>query len=72
MGVKHFYSADRLARDVLRGIARDRALIVAPVTARLPWRIYRAAPEALLRLSAAMTSRRTPELRGMTEAPLEN
>jgi NAD(P)-dependent dehydrogenase (short-subunit alcohol dehydrogenase family) len=72
MGVRRFYSADRLARDVFRGIARGRALIVAPATARLPWRLYRTAPEALLRLSAAMTIRRTPEPCATSEEPLPN
>lgn len=57
MGVKRFYSADRLARDVLRGVARGRALIVTPTTARLPWRLYRMAPELMLRMSATMMGR---------------
>ena len=57
MGVKRFYPADRLARDVLRGVDRDRALIVAPASARLMWRLYRLAPAAMLRMSAAMTRR---------------
>jgi NAD(P)-dependent dehydrogenase (short-subunit alcohol dehydrogenase family) len=59
LGVRRFYSADRLARDVLRGVARGRALIVTPATARLPWRIYRMAPELVLRLSATMMGRQS-------------
>jgi NAD(P)-dependent dehydrogenase (short-subunit alcohol dehydrogenase family) len=59
MGVKRFYSADRLARDVLRGVARGRALIVTPASARLPWRLYRMAPEPMLRLSATMMRRQS-------------
>jgi NAD(P)-dependent dehydrogenase (short-subunit alcohol dehydrogenase family) len=59
MGVKRFYSADRLARDVLRGVARGRALIVTPASARLPWRLYRMAPEPMLRLSAMMMRRQS-------------
>lgn len=54
-GVKCFQPADRFARDVLRGVDRGRALIVAPASARLAWRLYRLAPELMLRLSAAMT-----------------
>jgi NAD(P)-dependent dehydrogenase (short-subunit alcohol dehydrogenase family) len=61
MGVRRFYPADRLARDVLRGVARDRALIVTPATARLPWRLYRMAPEVMLRLSATMMRRQRRE-----------
>jgi NAD(P)-dependent dehydrogenase (short-subunit alcohol dehydrogenase family) len=61
MGVKRFYPADRLARDVLRGVARGRALIVTPATARLPWRLYRMAPELMLRLSATMMRRQSHE-----------
>ncbi len=57
MGVRRFHSADRLARDVFRGLARGRALIVAPATARLSWRLYRMAPEPVLRLSAAISER---------------
>jgi hypothetical protein len=57
MGVRRFYSADRLARDVLRGVDHGRALIVSPATARLPWRLYRMAPELVLRLSATMMRR---------------
>jgi NAD(P)-dependent dehydrogenase (short-subunit alcohol dehydrogenase family) len=61
MGVRRFYSADRLARDVFRGVARGRALIVAPASARLSWRLYRMAPEPLLRFSAAMSERQSRE-----------
>ena len=59
MGVRRFYSADRLANDVLRGVDRGRALIVTPTTARLPWRFYRMAPELSLRLSATMMRRQS-------------
>lgn len=57
MGIVRFYPADRLARDVLRGVARDRALIVTPASARLAWRLFRLAPEQMLALSSAMTRR---------------
>jgi NAD(P)-dependent dehydrogenase (short-subunit alcohol dehydrogenase family) len=59
MGVRRFYSPDRLARDILRGVARGRALIVTPASARLPWRLYRTAPEQVLRLSATMMKRQS-------------
>lgn len=38
------YSADALAADVLRGVERNHAVIVAPRRARLAWRTYRAVP----------------------------
>ncbi|HEY9525419.1 MAG TPA: SDR family oxidoreductase [Thermopolyspora sp.] len=38
------YPAGTLARDIMRGIARDRALIVAPSSARRVWRFVRLAP----------------------------
>ncbi len=38
------YQAEPLAQDVLRGIARNRALIVAPRSARVIWRMSRYAP----------------------------
>ena len=38
------YQADPLAQDVLRGLARNRALIVAPRSARILWRMSRYAP----------------------------
>ena len=57
MGVKRFYPAQRLARDVLRGVDRNRGLIVAPASARVMWRLFRFAPEMMLRLSAAATRR---------------
>jgi NAD(P)-dependent dehydrogenase (short-subunit alcohol dehydrogenase family) len=47
------YPPDRLARDVLAGVERNRALVVAPAQARLAWRLNRLAP----RLVAAITTR---------------
>jgi NAD(P)-dependent dehydrogenase (short-subunit alcohol dehydrogenase family) len=49
------YSAEALAQDVLRGIARNRAVIVAPASARLAWRMTRYAPGLSMRtLTAAI------------------
>src|SRR5215472_1500145 len=42
------YQADLLAQDVLRGLARNRALIVAPRSARNIWRMSRFAPGLLM------------------------
>ena len=42
---------DRVARDALRGMARDRPLIVTPASARVAWWAYRLAPGAVLALA---------------------
>lgn len=46
------YSPDRLARDILRGIDRDAALVIAPVSARVAWRLWRYAPVTVNRMTA--------------------
>src|SRR5215472_20195 len=38
------YQAEPLAQDVLRGLERNDALIVAPGSARIAWRLARYAP----------------------------
>jgi NAD(P)-dependent dehydrogenase (short-subunit alcohol dehydrogenase family) len=43
------YQADPLARDVLAGVERNRALIVAPRSARIAWRMARYAPGVTMR-----------------------
>ncbi|ANI41559.1 SDR family NAD(P)-dependent oxidoreductase [Mycolicibacterium vaccae] len=45
------YDADRLARDTLRAIERDKAILVRPVAAQAQWWIARLAPELMNRLS---------------------
>ena len=37
-------SADRLAQDILRGIDRNAALIIAPASARAAWYLWRWVP----------------------------
>ena len=53
---RHFqprlYSPDRLARDILRGIDRDAALVIAPASARVALRLWRYAPAAVNRMAA--------------------
>jgi len=51
----HLYTADALAMDVLRGLDRNRAIIVAPRQARMVWRLMRLSPSLVLRLFAFMT-----------------
>jgi NAD(P)-dependent dehydrogenase (short-subunit alcohol dehydrogenase family) len=53
----HLYSADALAADVLRGLDRNRAFIVAPRQARILWRLMRLSPSLLMRLGTAMIAR---------------
>jgi NAD(P)-dependent dehydrogenase (short-subunit alcohol dehydrogenase family) len=51
------YSADALALDVLRGVERNRAIIVAPRQARVLWRLMRLSPPLLMRLGAVRAAR---------------
>jgi NAD(P)-dependent dehydrogenase (short-subunit alcohol dehydrogenase family) len=51
------YGADALAADVLRGVDRNRPLIVAPRHARMMWRLMRLSPSLVLRVLAAMAAR---------------
>ncbi|GAA3128050.1 SDR family oxidoreductase [Planomonospora alba] len=54
---RRLYSVDALAGDIIRGVARDRALIVAPASGRLAWRAVRLSPAAAVRV-AALAERR--------------
>jgi len=51
------YQAEALARDVLRGIAANKAVIVAPGSARLAWRVARFAPGLAMRVIVAGMNR---------------
>lgn len=51
------YAPDRLAADALRGVARNRALIVAPRTARAMVLVARLAPALALHQATVMTRR---------------
>ncbi len=55
--VGRLYQADKLAKDVLRGLARNQPLIVAPGSARVLWRMTRYAPGLSLRTIAKAVSR---------------
>ncbi|MGY1694231.1 MULTISPECIES: SDR family NAD(P)-dependent oxidoreductase [unclassified Geodermatophilus] len=61
------YDADDLAADVLRGVDRNRAIVVAPRQARIAWRLMRLSPSLFLRLSQALAAR-DPDLRVATGA----
>ena len=51
------YQAGPLAQDILRGVARNRALIVAPRSARVAWRMARYAPGLTMRTIIAGVNR---------------
>jgi NAD(P)-dependent dehydrogenase (short-subunit alcohol dehydrogenase family) len=52
-----FYAADALAQDIIRGIDRNAALVIAPASARVAWRLWRYAPAAVSRLNARQLAR---------------
>ncbi|HVB45523.1 MAG TPA: SDR family oxidoreductase [Streptosporangiaceae bacterium] len=51
------YRAAPLAQDVLRGVARNRAVIVAPARARVAWRVTRYAPGLAMRAATSAVRR---------------
>ncbi len=52
-----FYAPDRLAQDILRGIDRNTALVVAPASARVAWYLWRYAPLVVSRTAARQIAR---------------
>jgi short-subunit dehydrogenase len=54
------YLPDQLARDVLRGIDRNQAVIIAPSYARVAWWIARFAPNLALRSAAGNARKMRP------------
>ncbi len=55
------YQADLLAQDVLRGVEQNRALIVAPRSARIAWRMARHTPRLMMRTVIAGVRRGAAE-----------
>ena len=51
------YTAEKLARDIMRGVARNQALIVAPAHGRLAWRGVRLNPGAAVRVAQIAVNR---------------
>ena len=49
-GVREPLDPARLAQDVLRGVARNRALVVSPARARATWRLQRLSPALMDRM----------------------
>ncbi|MGY1731082.1 SDR family NAD(P)-dependent oxidoreductase [Geodermatophilus sp. SYSU D01045] len=64
----HVQSADALAADVLRGVDRNRAVIVAPRWARVMWRLMRLSPSLVMRLEQGMMAREMGPPRTVPEA----
>jgi NAD(P)-dependent dehydrogenase (short-subunit alcohol dehydrogenase family) len=54
---RRLYRPEALARDVLRGVARNQALIVAPASARAVWRGVRLSPEGAARIAGREVGR---------------
>jgi NAD(P)-dependent dehydrogenase (short-subunit alcohol dehydrogenase family) len=52
-----FYAADRLAQDIIRGIDRNAALVIAPASARLAYYLWRYAPFAVNRMNGRQLAR---------------
>jgi NAD(P)-dependent dehydrogenase (short-subunit alcohol dehydrogenase family) len=52
-----FYAADQLAQDIVRGIDRNSALVIAPASARAAWYLWRYAPIAVNRTIARQLAR---------------
>jgi NAD(P)-dependent dehydrogenase (short-subunit alcohol dehydrogenase family) len=54
---RKLYTADALARDVLRGVEKNQALIVAPASARAAWRGVRLSPDGAVRIAGREVKR---------------
>lgn len=51
------YTAEKLARDIVRGIDKNQALIVAPAHGKLAWRGVRLNPAAAVRVAQIAVDR---------------
>jgi NAD(P)-dependent dehydrogenase (short-subunit alcohol dehydrogenase family) len=51
------YTAEKLARDIMRGVAKNQALIVAPASGRAAWRAMRLAPNGGVRAAQLAVNR---------------
>ena len=60
-GSKGFYDPDRLARDTLRVIERNKALLVKPRQAQAAWLFARLAPGLLNRMSIRFVTQQRAE-----------
>jgi NAD(P)-dependent dehydrogenase (short-subunit alcohol dehydrogenase family) len=51
------YTAEKLARDVMRGVRKNQALIVAPASGRAAWRTMRLLPDGAIRAAQLAVKR---------------
>ncbi len=56
-GLKKPYDADRLARETLRAVTRNKALLVKPRLSHAQWLMVRAAPGLMQRMSIGFVAR---------------
>jgi len=68
-GVKKAYDPDRLARDALRAIERNKALLVKPRVAHAQWLFARLAPTLMNRMSIGFIDRQRAR-QNRSSAPL--
>jgi NAD(P)-dependent dehydrogenase (short-subunit alcohol dehydrogenase family) len=68
-GVKTAYDPDRLARDTLRAIERNKAILVKPRLAHAQWLVGRLAPGVMQRMAIGFITRlRAGQTQGHAEA----
>ncbi len=65
-----FYAADQLAQDIIRGMDRNAALVIAPASARLAYYLWRYAPSAVNRLNVRQLARSRAAVPAQQTAPL--
>ncbi len=69
-GVRTAYDSDRLAKDTLRAIERNRALLVVPrPQARAAWLFARLAPNLMQRMTIRFVERQRAGMRANTSSP---
>jgi NAD(P)-dependent dehydrogenase (short-subunit alcohol dehydrogenase family) len=71
MGGGRLYPSQRLALDVLRGVEANRAIIVAPASARLAWRLWRLLPTTTSRALARRYEQERRQWRLATTGPTD-
>jgi short-subunit dehydrogenase len=54
---RRLYSAEALAKDILRGLGRNQAIIVAPASGRIAWRGARLSPGTAVRAARIAVAR---------------
>ncbi|MBV8291496.1 MAG: short-chain dehydrogenase, partial [Mycobacterium sp.] len=68
-GIRTAYDPERLARDTLHAIERNKALLVVPRQARAAWLFARLAPGLMQRMSIRFVQRQRAMQRAKPAAP---